>query len=146
MGRQLTKAEVFAAVKTEEVPVPELDGVFVIRSLSAGEWSEVKAQNSDWLKISFGDMSTEAAMRASMEVGMDYKEMERCKERATIMAVAFALSTVEGDVWTPAEVEAISPPSIVERLGDRVFAISGVTLDDLAADITGLAAAAQQAA
>ena len=132
--RKLTRADLLQGTRaTKNIPLEELGGFITIRPLTDGEWAKVQQMKAAGgmqiqAKPKAGTTGTKLELdRESLVMNINPEDMTRQNYEADCQAVAYAI--VDDKPWSVSEVRQLSPPGIVARLAQEVYALSGVTAE-----------------
>lgn len=131
---RLSKFDLISPARwTRDEPFEELGGSIRLRTLTDGEFARIEMEQQTKL------IKTLLSNGVSLETLQDREAMMRALpaerltevldvERASNLEIVRLALTTDDEEWTVAEVEQLRPVGIVDKIAERVQAISGKSL------------------
>ena len=117
------KSEILGGIyKTEECYIEALDKTVPLRSLSGGEWSQIRSQRTARMRA-YG----KAMEGGDVTVDFSLGESQEDEFLADVYAVKYglAVTTDKTDRWSVEEVKML-PTAAIEEIAAKVYELSGV--------------------
>ena len=132
--KRLTKADIITGRDSVTYfYVEEFDGEIALHPLTEGQFNQVQQIKSAGSSLKGNAVMGEdgeidkVATAKNLEINIDSTKASKYEFEGDATAVAYSMSSRDGEKWTVEEVMEMRPPGVVKKIANEIYKISQVS-------------------